>query len=133
MTREEAIKRIKERIKKQAWLVDEEDMKALTEVVPELEESEDEKIYKFLTGIVDNLEPKDFVAVKKMNVIRWLEVNKENGKARTAVEKINEYIDSNTANAHDMRENTLVKQYYQGVDDTLSNISGILMAVYYHL
>lgn len=50
---------------------------ALRELIPELAESEDERIRKFLLGIVDNLEPKDFVGVKKMNVISWLENQKE--------------------------------------------------------
>jgi hypothetical protein len=44
---------------------------------PELKESEDERIRKFICGIIDNLEPKDFVGVKKMDVLRWLEKQKE--------------------------------------------------------
>ena len=36
----------------------------------------------------------------------------------------------NTANAHDMSDSNPEKKYYQGVDDTLSDISGILIDVY---
>ena len=46
-------------------------------VFPELAESEDERIRKFICSIIDNLEPKDFVGVKKMNVLAWLEKQKE--------------------------------------------------------
>lgn len=46
-------------------------------IFPELQESEDERIRKFICSIIDNLEPKDFVGVKKMNVIAWLEKQKE--------------------------------------------------------
>ena len=46
-------------------------------IFPELKESEDERIRKFICSIIDNLEPKDFVGVKKMNVIAWLEKQKE--------------------------------------------------------
>ena len=44
---------------------------------PQLRESEDDRIRKFICGIIDNLEPKDFVGVKKMDVLRWLEKQKE--------------------------------------------------------
>ena len=44
---------------------------------PELKESEDERIRKFICSIIDNLEPKDFVGVKKMNVLAWLEKQRE--------------------------------------------------------
>lgn len=53
MTREEAVKRLKERIDRQALLLDDEDMAALTELVPELAESEDERIRKHLVAIVE--------------------------------------------------------------------------------
>ncbi len=50
---------------------------ALRVLIPELAESEDEKMWKWLTKIVDNLSPADFKEVKKMNVIAWLEKQKE--------------------------------------------------------
>ena len=71
MTREEAIRRIK------AWNLDSDDMEVLAVIIPELAESEDERIRKFICSIIDNLEPKDFVGVKKMNVLAWLEKQKE--------------------------------------------------------
>ena len=46
-------------------------------IFPELAESEDERIRKFICSIIDNLEPKDFVGVKKMNVLAYLEKQKE--------------------------------------------------------
>ena len=49
----------------------------LESVFPELREGEDERIRKFICSIIDNLEPKDFVGVKKMNVLAWLEKQKE--------------------------------------------------------
>lgn len=47
--------------------------------------TEDEKIRKFICSIIDNLEPKDFVGVKKMDVLAWLEkqrINTEGDFAR---------------------------------------------------
>ena len=49
---------------------------AVEHAFPELAESEDERIRKFICSIIDNLEPKDFVGVKKMNVLAWLEKQK---------------------------------------------------------
>lgn len=74
MTREEAIKLVK-RIKG-AIVYTEEEKEALETLIPELSDSEDERIRKFICSIIDNLEPKDFVGVKKMNVIAWLEKQK---------------------------------------------------------
>ena len=48
---------------------------------PELRESEDERIRKFICSIIDNLEPKDFVGVKKMKVLDYLEKQKEQREA----------------------------------------------------
>ena len=45
----------------------------IEQLFPEFKESEDERIRKFICAIIDNLEPKDFVGVKKMNVLAWLE------------------------------------------------------------
>lgn len=46
---------------------------AVEHAFPQLRESDDEKIRKFICSIIDNLEPKDFIGVKKMNVLEWLE------------------------------------------------------------
>ena len=50
MTNEEAIRRIKARFDK--WALDNEDMKAIQTLIPELYENEDEKIREFLIGIL---------------------------------------------------------------------------------
>lgn len=71
MTREEAIKIIRD-----TYHTDTE-FEALKVLIPEFQESEDERIGKFICSIIDNLEPKDFVGVKKMNVLAWLEKQKE--------------------------------------------------------
>lgn len=72
MTRKEAINIIKS-----ATVYTPEEMEALETLIPELRESEDERIRKFICSIIDNLEPKDFVGVKKMNVLAWLEKQKD--------------------------------------------------------
>ena len=63
-------------------------------------------------------------------VIAWLEMQKDASKAIEAVDRIDKYIDENTANAHDMKDSHPDKKYYSGVDDTLSGIAGILEDVY---
>ena len=50
MTQEEAIRRIKARFDK--WALDDEDMKAIQTLIPELCENKDEKIREFLIGIL---------------------------------------------------------------------------------
>ena len=42
-------------------------------IIVKQKESEHERIRKFICSIIDNLEPKNFVGVKKMNVLAWLE------------------------------------------------------------
>ena len=82
MTREEAVKRLKERIDRQALLLDDEDMAALTELVPELAESEDERIRK---GLIEALKTSKTVGELKFilpeptrkECIAYLEKQKE--------------------------------------------------------
>ena len=75
MTKEEAIQAIKEKM--DYYESDKRLRGAIETLIPELKENEDERIRKFICSIIDNLEPKDFVGVKKMNVLAWLEKQKE--------------------------------------------------------
>ena len=65
--------------------------------------------------------------------LAYLEKQKDASKAIEAVERIDKYIKyvrAHTSNAHDMDDSNPNKGYYSGVDDTLSNIAGILNGVY---
>ena len=132
MTREEAIRRIK------AWNLDSDDMEVLSAVIPELAECEDERIRKIirLALIASEDELSDFYKVHKIHrkeCTDWLEKRKDASKAIEAVDRIGKYIKYtrvHTANAHDMDDSNPDKKYYIGVDDTLSNIAGILNGVY---
>lgn len=78
MTREEAIERIKYRIGKQAWALDENDTEALYEIIPELAESED-KDEKIRKGIVETIKqcPDTFLNPKNRDeMIAYLEKHK---------------------------------------------------------
>ena len=46
------------------------------------------------------------------------------------MDRIDKYIDAHTANAHDMDDSNPDKKYYQGWDDALGKIAGILQDVY---
>lgn len=101
--------------------------------VEELKESEDERIRKTLLRCCDDWDKGQFGCMAKEDVhaIRaYLERQKDSDKAMSAIEKIDEYIDSHTANAHDMDDSNPDKKYYSGVDDTLSDIAGILTDSY---
>lgn len=71
MTREEAIRRIK------AWNLDSDDMEVLSEVIPELRESEDERIRKVIQMYLDWLDGRTIVAPRGeysiSDMISWLE------------------------------------------------------------
>ena len=78
MTREEAIRRIKE------WNLDADDMEVLSEVIPELKESEDEKIRKGLIRHLEELRDWKVDTMVPIKVsshydawITWLEKQKE--------------------------------------------------------
>ena len=135
MNTKEAIERIKDRFDK--WTLNNEDMKALETLIPGLRENEDERIINGLIDGISNLASKDnfgdnltFNGISWKDCVAWLEKQKEASKAIEAVGKIDKYIDSHTANAHDMDNSNPDKKYYSGVDDTLSNIAGILTDVY---
>jgi len=99
-------------------------------VVLEPKESEYERIREYIINFVElnkgvNLPPDD-----ADRMLAFLERQKDAGKAIEAVERIDKYIDEHTANAHDMKDSEPDKKYYSGVDDTLSNIAGILNGAY---
>lgn len=77
MTREKAIQRIKDRLHKQVWCVDDEDMKALSVVIPELTESEDERIYNEIMDFFKKNEKRCIVDNSYTRWIAWLEKQKE--------------------------------------------------------
>ena len=93
--------------------------------------SDNERIRKalvdYFTSRLDASKLKDFPF---SDIIAYLERQKDSDKAMSAIEKIDKYIDSHTANAHDMDDSNPDKKYYSGVDDTLSDISGILINAY---
>lgn len=95
---------------------------------PELAES-DEKIRKWLIDYFDKVND-EVVKEDRLKIIAYLENQKDASKAIEAVNRIDKYIDENTANAHDMKDSNPDKKYYCGVDDTLSNIAGILNSAY---
>lgn len=60
----------------------------------------------------------------------WTLVEEEpESNAQTAIERIDKYINEHTANAHDMKDSDPNKNYYSGVDKTLSDIAGILQGI----
>lgn len=128
MTREEAIN-----IVRNIYQTDKE-KKALAALIPELAESEDERIRKALIEVFKEKLERGFewveYGIPNRSVLDWLEEQKEASKAIEAVEKIDKYIDENTTNAHDMKDSHPDKKYCQGIDNTLSDIAGILQDVY---
>lgn len=75
MTREEAIERIKARFDK--WALDDEDMKAIQTLVPELRESEDERIRKAIVETIKQC-PDTFLNPKNRDdMVAYLEKQKE--------------------------------------------------------
>lgn len=134
MKQEEAIERIKARFDK--WALDDEDMKAIQTLVPELAETEDERIRKelieFIQWSVDRrFMREDFHQAKRPSEwIAWLEKQKDASKAIEAVERVDKYIDEHLANAHDMKDSNPDKKYYRGWDDALGEMARILQDVY---
>lgn len=121
--------------------IDGELKKAIENQFPELKESGDEKIRKELLKEIEFISPRDGETDGEGLILpsyharidrykSYLEKQKDFDKAMSAIEKIDRYIDSHTANAHDMDDSNPDKKYYSGVDDTLSNIAGILNGVY---
>lgn len=112
----------------------------LIDLFPELRESEDERIRKAIENIIRVYGKTqgewiagydmDTLVVHLRNAFASLEKQKDTDKAVRAVEIIERYITERTANAHDMSDANPMKQYYTGVDATLSSISGILQDVY---
>ena len=76
MTRDEAIGRIKARFDK--WALDDEDMKAIQTLIPELSESEDERIRKELKEAFEayDIESK-WNGIPIRSIFAWLEKQKE--------------------------------------------------------
>ena len=97
---------------------------------------EDEKIREELIALVVWAQTFSASAITKeeANAMKaYLEKRKDASKAIEAVDRIDKYIKYtrvHTANAHDMDDSNPDKKYYIGVDDTLSNIAGILNGVY---
>ena len=101
-------------------------------IFPELAESEDERIRKQLIEYLES--DRDSQRCQDLSfyedALAYLEKQKDSDKAMYAIEKIDKYIDSHTANAHDMDDSNPYKKYYCGLDDALGKISGILQDVY---
>ena len=95
-------------------------------IIPELAESEDERIRKDIVGLV-SIRAND---CDKERMLAWLEKLKDASKAIEAVDKIDKYIDTHTANAHNMKDSNHEKDYYSGWDDALGKMAGILQDVY---
>lgn len=112
----------------------EEQKEQLINDFPELAESEEERIRKALIEVFKKKLEKGFewveYGIPNRSVLDWLEKQKEANKAMEAVDKIDKYIDENVTNAHDMKKSHPDKKYCQGIDATLSDISGILLDVY---
>jgi hypothetical protein len=75
MKQEEAIERIKARFNK--WALDDEDMKAIQTLIPELRENEDERIRKALIEGVRQIRCKNGITQEQM--VAYLEKQKETG------------------------------------------------------
>jgi hypothetical protein len=101
---------------------------------PELCESEDERIRKEAISIVQSYmnicDKEGDPCLSGHKVIAWLEKQKDASEAIEAVERIDKYITEHTANSWEMDDSNPDKKYYCGVDDTLSNIAGILQGIY---
>lgn len=108
----------------------------LESIFSELKESEDERIRKEIASIVKQYaricekEGDPCEASLINDCLAYLEKQKDSDKAMSAIERIDKYIDTHTANAHDMDDSNPDKKYYSGVDGTLSDIAGILIDVY---
>ena len=126
MTREEAIKIIESNCSSSGSKLRE----ACAMFIPELTESGDEKIRKWLSDILDESNWRKDWPYTKQQVINYLEKQKDSDKAMSAIEKIDKYIDTHTANAHDMDDSNPDKKYYQGWDDALGKVAGILQDIY---
>ena len=101
-------------------------------IFPELAESEDERIRRWLVSYFETIS-KHWLHDNVMplnSILSWLEKQKDADKAILAVDMIDKYIDQNVTNAHDMKDSNPQKKYCQGIDNTLSDISGILQDVY---
>lgn len=116
---------------------------ALRELIPELAESvsEDERtrreLVKFISDIKSISESgRTSWAIRSDDAkmcetfLTYLEKQKEASKAIEAVDRIDKYIDVHVANAHDMKDSNPDKKYYQGWDDALGKMAGILQDVY---
>lgn len=118
--------------KEKAWGT----VKWMEEVFPVLAESEDERIRESIVSIIKQYarvcekEGDPCEASLIDDALAYLEEQKDASKAIEAVERIDKYIDAHTANAHDMDDSNPDKKYYQGQDDALGKIAGILQYVY---
>ena len=138
MTREEAINEIK------SWdFLEGKEIEAINTLIPELAESvsEDERtrrgLIKFISDIKSISESgRTTWAVRSDDAkmcetfLAYLEKQKDASKAIEAVDRIDKYIDEQVANAHDMKDSNPDKKYYQGWDDALGEMAGILQDVY---
>ena len=87
MEREEAIERIKTRFDK--WALDDEDMKAIQTLIPELAESEDERIIDGFCTLLDGISRKGGLTLNKVPLLKcyaYLEKQKEQKPAEWSEE-----------------------------------------------
>ena len=132
MTREEAIKNIKLFFSGIGIALSNKTKEAFNTLIPELAESEDERIRKRLITLIRVLDSSFFTGnnPSKEQCLAYLEKQKDASKAIEAVDRIDKYIDEQVANAHDMKDSNPDKKYYQGWDDALGEMAGILQDVY---
>lgn len=81
MTREEAIRRIKE------WNLDADDMEVLSEVIPELKESEDERMIGVIRLALTDVPEERFTTegTSLSKVLAWIEKQKESPKSADSI------------------------------------------------
>ena len=104
-------------------------------VIIEQKDIEDERIRKILIESFEKAncsKVDEFVNCKlnKGEILAYLEKQKDASNDIEEVNRIDKYIDENTANAHDMNDSNPDKKYYFGWDDALCKMAGILQDVY---
>ena len=101
-------------------------------IFPELAESEDERILRTIIRGFENWKSNGNVTfnnTKVDDILAYLEKQKEQ-KPILDFKASNWYVSKVDGKIHDMDDSNPNKKYYSGVDDTLSNIAGILHGVY---
>ena len=130
MTQEQKAKAYDEAIRKAQDIFHTSEFIKITDLFPELTESEDERIRKAIIHYILYETKGTISEATEHTWVKWLEKQKDASKAIEAVDRIDRYIDEHVANAHDMKDSNPDKKYYRGWDDALGKMSGILQDVY---